>query len=948
MSCPIKKYLIGLLLLPIVVFSQFYETGQEPASVRWKQINTPSYQIIFAQENEIEAQKLANILNYVYAKLEKTIAHQSKKVSILLHSRSVKSNGVVVWAPRRIEIFTLPPRDIYPQPWLEQLALHEMRHVIQLDKLDQGLTHLLGYLLGEQAVGGISGIMPLWFYEGDAVCTETALSLYGRGRQPSFEMELRALAIDKNTSYKYDKATFGSYKNFVPDHYRYGYLLTAYGRCHYDSLLWSDMLSFVARNPYMIATSYFGFKKLTGLSKRKYYNKAMSSIRDQWKNSATNYIMRVDSVWPVPEKKQYTSYLLAQPVNDSLLLAEKSTLSRIKQFVLITKNGTEKILHIPGRYSSGQLSHSNSKIVWSEEIPDKRWQHRSYYEVKSMNLLSGKRESLTKKSRLFAPVLSPSADTVVAVQMDIKNQCSLVFIDVRTKKITDTIAVPGNAFVQTPSWSNNGQFIYAVMLGNKGKALVSYHAKTKKWDTLINFSYADIRFPVQHQELIFYVADYSGIDNVFALNPLSGDTLQVTYSKFGVYPFIAFANRHVLIYSDYTSDGFVIKHCSISTLDHQKIPKTNRTGSGFAEKLASQEKFVLFSDSITQKKYETTRYNKFDHLLKIHSWSPFYFNYQSFEFNESSPSVGGSLLSQNLLGTMVASFSYQYFRGINHYRPVVTYKGWYPIIEWSADIQPHAAVPGYPGYFNNENSHTVRTYVPFNISRNRFQSALTPELSWSQLSTTGFYYTSRINSDQQNTIKYGTTYSVYERMAHRDILPRMGFVLDADISRSIFSNNRNGLIGAVSLTGFLPSVFPHHVLKLKAGIQKNFMSSYLSLLSSPRGYGYRIYAGRYRIYSAEYVFPLLYPDVNIGSFFYFKRIRSALIYQYAQIENGFILSNGSTLRSDPELSSAGIELTTDMHGFQIPLPINTGIRYTWFKKTQIGFTEFLLSFQINP
>ena len=60
--------------------------------------------------------------------------------------------------------------------------------------------------------------LPSWFWEGDAVITETLLSSSGRGRLPSFERGLRTLILSGG-EYDYVTAMLGSYAEFVPDYY---------------------------------------------------------------------------------------------------------------------------------------------------------------------------------------------------------------------------------------------------------------------------------------------------------------------------------------------------------------------------------------------------------------------------------------------------------------------------------------------------------------------------------------------------------------------------------------------------------------------------------------------------------------------------------------------------------------------------------------------------------
>ena len=86
--------LISLLFLSLWnVSAQYYVVGQDPASVRWKQINTPRFQIIYPGDFESNAQRLAAILEKTYLFAGKTLQHQPGKISVILHTETVRSNG---------------------------------------------------------------------------------------------------------------------------------------------------------------------------------------------------------------------------------------------------------------------------------------------------------------------------------------------------------------------------------------------------------------------------------------------------------------------------------------------------------------------------------------------------------------------------------------------------------------------------------------------------------------------------------------------------------------------------------------------------------------------------------------------------------------------------------------------------------------------------------------
>ena len=105
-----------------------------------------------------------------------------------------------------------------------------------------------------------------------------------------------------------------------------------------------------------------------------------------------------------------------------------------------------------------------------------------------------------------------------------------------------------------------------------------------------------------------------------------------------------------------------------------------------------------------------------------------------------------------------------------------------------------------------------------------------------------------------------------------------------------------------------------------------------SRVSFPRGYK-NIISRDINFLSVDYVMPLAYPDFNLGSIIYMKRIRTSLFYDYAQgtgntyYENS---SNGLTpLNYKETFKSFGFELVTDFHIFRTPYMISSGVQTAW-------------------
>ena len=273
-----KKILLFVagLLAGMFTSAQYFQTGQDPASIRWREIDTKNFRLIFPDYYEAQAQKIAGYLETVYPFGGYSLQHQPGKFPVILHTQTIESNGLVAWAPRRSEFFTTPHQSMYPQDWLKQLALHEFRHMVQIDKINSNMDFLSRFLLGEQGTALVFGVsLPWWFTEGDAVVTETALSNTGRGRDPSFLMQQQALLVEKGR-FSYDKAYLGSYRHFIPDHYNLGYYLVGNLRAKYGASLWEELLKNTVRKSFPVRKT---LKRQTGMNHIKQYKIVFDSLK---------------------------------------------------------------------------------------------------------------------------------------------------------------------------------------------------------------------------------------------------------------------------------------------------------------------------------------------------------------------------------------------------------------------------------------------------------------------------------------------------------------------------------------------------------------------------------------------------------------------------------------------------------------------------------------------
>ena len=123
-----------------VASAQFYQTGQDPASLKWKQIKTGRFTVIYPEKYGREGVAYAKSLDEAYSNLVLLFPEKKFKIPVVIHNFTVQSNGYVAWAPRRMELYPTPEQNTIPLAPEKQLSVHELAHVFQMESLNQGFS----------------------------------------------------------------------------------------------------------------------------------------------------------------------------------------------------------------------------------------------------------------------------------------------------------------------------------------------------------------------------------------------------------------------------------------------------------------------------------------------------------------------------------------------------------------------------------------------------------------------------------------------------------------------------------------------------------------------------------------------------------------------------------------------------------------------------------------
>ncbi len=942
---PIKKKknqfmrFLSLYLLVILLISlgknteaQFYNNGQNRANTQWQQIESTHFRLVFPDYAEKQAQLFANKLLWAAANVPTDLAVQPRKIDIVMIMESSTANAMVVWAPRRMEAHALQSQDSYAEEWFEQLALHEYRHVVQIEKLNIGFTKIISLVFGEMGTSLVLGAyLPLWYLEGDAVSIETAMSNTGRGRMADFAMPLRAQLLTLG-AYSYDKASMGSYKTFIPDHYILGYQLVKYGNEQFGQEFWKNTETFVARNPYFVVPFSHAIYTQSGLRKKAFYQHCMLHLDSVW---------RVESFHPKTDivvqnqSKHFISYPISAMLNDSVLVALKKPFGEISQLVSIhIKTGEEKKILIPGYGDFNNLSIRDSFMVWTERRYHPRWEQVKYHVVMKYDFRNEKKQQITHRSNLSFPVLSADAKQIAAISQSLDGNYQIEILSSADGKKLETIAC--DAFIKNITFNELGNKIYFYRLRSQGFELIEYDLHTKIEKQLLKPSYNNRNWIAVSGDSLVYIDDKNGISDLYLLNLKTQQTAQISQLSFGASA-VYWYNKQ-LIFSSYSANGWQIHRLekkNISAIAENQNPlKKPDLKQYISDTTINIQQYPPQFQHFTSK-----RYAKLPHALKIHSWGPV-----AVHANNTESNPGISIMSQNLLSSLDVNIGYEYLMSEASKRSYleINYSGLFPRINLIISEQGRLMTDmdqagNITEYHWNERNIILNISEGLRLDKGAFVHLIQPysSLYWQELHDIGQTPDWFPNNKTIISMRYGFYSTSYRRYGQKDLYPHWGYNLRLEYRHTPFGDLDYGSVRAIQTNLYLPAFGKHHNIRIYYGQQAKTVKTYLyyDLIQWPVGV-IALRNDRMQSLKINYDLPLLYPDWSLGSIIYLKRVKASFFSHFSQSEYLTMTQN---------YSAYGLDLQFDLHLLRTIAPLDLGLRTAYLPNHNNPYFEFLFS-----
>lgn len=929
---PIKKLVLAICLIGFTfnINAQFLELENLPASTKWKQINTDNFQIIFPNGFESEANRAANIMESIRIPASQSLYNNPRKYSIVLQNRQGFPNGFVTIGPLRSEFFTISPQDynfLGNADWLEHLAVHEYRHLVQFSKTYSTVFNKLNYwLFGEFGLGTWSSLAaPSWFKEGDAVGMETSMTVTGRGRIPNFSMAYKANLIDKG-AFNFSKQYLKSFKEFVPNHYVTGYFMTTHLKRKNGVNIWDKVLKRSFGLPFIPFAFSNAIKKETGKNLLKTYAQMSDELKNLYTNQISNIPKSADAIINKRQGKIYTNYFYPSEIEFGAVIALKSGFSDISTFVTIDNSGKENEVFIPGIVNDpGMLSIKSNKILWTENVFDKRWRKQSYSVIKSYDINSKEYKVLTRKSRYTSAALSPDGKQVVAIHNSVNNNNEIHLLDSYDGTVMKVFPNPNNAFYSMPSFSEDGKQLVLLKFEDRIKSIITKDNETGKEEIIASSELENYGHPVWYKDFILYNSSFNGIDNIYAINMNSKKIYQITNVKFGAFNPSVSNDGKFLYYNNYTVNGMDILSMPIAPDSWTPIEGVKNLNFNYESPMVEGEGISDVLATRIDSVFETQKYNQLKSSIRPFSWGLI-----------SAP-LGNSytlgVSSKNVLSTTAISAGL--IVDANEQTTLkfasVGYHGLYPILEAVAydgkrSTNEQLDNGSIQNFDWNETSILAGVRIPLILTNSKYLRSINlrariraTNISDYQNPKAGIY-------EQKNGIlralEYQFQFVSLLKRSKLDINSRLGHTISLDYKHAPLGGDYGSNLIAIQSNIYLPGFFKHHSFRLRGSYQYEDKQNYR--FSSPvtftRGIGY-IAFDTYTNVSFNYALPLIYPDIHIGPLFNLQRVYANVFY-----DHGFGKSSGF---QDLTIDSYGAEVSANFNVMRFLPLLNVGVRYSY-------------------
>ena len=837
------RILFTLIILLINTVSGLYSQSinniQFPPSIGWKQIETEHCILIFPENLEEKASEVAGMIDSFYPAVGASLETETSKWPVIINNSLFYSNAYVLGAPRHSQLYTTPIQDnsFGTGDWLALVWSHELRHIVQNEKMMRGFTEFSDWIAGEYGSSGMFHFaLPRWLMEGDAVLTETLVSSGGRGRLAGFERVLRTNSLNR-IRYGYFKSSQGSYASYsphIPSWYVTGYHLCVYIRREYGIDAFNRIMEIAADFSFTPLILNIAVRNVTGEKIETLYNNCLDELTELWRAQLEHReITEIETIKTGGDDG--CDYYPLGEFENGKIAALRTSPSSLYTIVEISENGTVGELRKINPFDKN-ISFNGTTFCWAETEKDIRWGNRSWSNIRIYTPSSGDYRIITEKTRYLSPSISPDGSRIAAVEITEDLDSYIVVIDAETGKLASRVAEPAGAFPMQTCWTDDGTGIVYIRQHNWMKSLRLLDPESKINRTLITPDGSSISSPDVKNGMVYYISEETGLENIHAapLRREAGDPgpRLIVSRPYGTASPAAEEGR--LYFADYTPTGFEISSVMLTALPAEPAVQGGNGHVDYFKPLENQEPFYGFAGikAVTGFSENTSRengyiisdYHPVTGLLNFHS--------RIIATSASGTGIAAGLQADSIMNDSSGRLYIGYDQNEKELLTGLAgaYAGLFPVLLYGAELQSPAALPGS----SFESFVYGGMWLPLDFSGGILNH---------RLSLQGIFLMENRLYPSESAAAAVTTdinWELTQLKAGRDIVPPLGITLKGSWYYSLEPSYYNFFFGECRV--FMPGLMENQVFSLK--IQGNYNTGSGLFNKSPESVPRGLDAGR--------------------------------------------------------------------------------------------------------
>ncbi len=424
-----------LMLAPAVVWAQLYSpytynayTIHRPTGLKWKQIKTDHFRVIYPDGEDSLAYRSAAILESSYPKASKLTGGSLSNFPVILNNYNYRSNGFVTSMNFRseIDLAAMKGKGMNPKSgdWLETVLPHELVHathfnVQQPAKNKKASIPNFISLFSPDMARSFHGLPPVGMHEGLAVYyeTESVAPGGGRGNYSFFNNRFNANFGSTNRWNMGQTLIPSNYTRPFNRHYIAGYTFMDWLHVRYGDSISKKAI----RNHYHNFFLGYGFalRQKTGKWPGQLYALYEQDLAEQEADRLSNITVNTTEKSQIidPSFKGDEMHAPKWLSENTLLFYGSFYNARVGFYRYnLDEQRARLISEVYGTDGYDYEITENNNVLFSNYQQDAKFSGVFTTDLQLLNVENGKYNRLTKNAQVYAP--ATNGEQVLALQSD--------------------------------------------------------------------------------------------------------------------------------------------------------------------------------------------------------------------------------------------------------------------------------------------------------------------------------------------------------------------------------------------------------------------------------------------------------------------------------------------------------------------------------------------------